>query len=123
MHISDVVAAALRCLEPDAAPQTLDIVGPQCIALAEWLQTMRLAQGKPRTRVLPVSFALAIAASYGFRYALPKAQPEYLRMLKKGYWADASPLASFLGRKPLLVRPDLFFSEVGAPRAPQGRPS
>jgi uncharacterized protein YbjT (DUF2867 family) len=123
VHISDVVAAVLRSLETDAAPQTLDIVGPQCIAFAEWLQTMRLAQGKPRAGVLPVPFPLAMAVSYGLRYALPMAQPENLRMLKKGYWADASPLACFLGRKPVPVRPDLFFSEVGAPSAPQGASS
>jgi len=123
VHVSDVVAAVLRCLDPDATPQTLDIVGPQCMAFAEWLQTMRLAQGKPRTGLLPVPFSLALAASYGLRYVLPMAQPENLQMLKKGYWADPNPLVAFLGRAPLPVRPALFFSDVALPCDPQGAPS
>ncbi len=123
VHVSDVVAAVLRCLDADATPQTLDIVGPQCMAFAEWLQTMRLAQGKRRAGLLPVPFSLALAASYGLRYVLPMAQPENLRMLKKGYWADPNPLVAFLGRAPLPVRPALFFSDVALPCDPQGAPS
>ncbi len=112
VHISDVVATVLACLTSTEARKTLDIVGDQTITFAEWLQTMRHAQSLPRARELRIPFALAMAGAYLGRYVNPILQPENLRMLKKGYWADVQPLAKFLGRKPLRVEPALFFSDL-----------
>ena len=113
VHISDVVATVLTCLRSTEARKTLDIVGEQTITFAEWLQTMRHAQSLPRARELRIPFALAMAGAYLGRYLNPILQPENLRMLKKGYWADVQPLARFLGRMPLRVEPALFFSDLG----------
>lgn len=113
VHISDVVATVLKCLGSTEARKTLDIVGDQTITFAEWLQTMRHAQSLPRARELHIPFALAMAGAYLGRYLNPILQPENLRMLKKGYWADVRPLAGFLGRMPLRVEPALFFSDHG----------
>lgn len=112
VHVSDVVATVLKCLTSTQASKTLDIVGEQTITFAEWLQTMRRAQSLPRARELRIPFALALAGAYLGRYVNPILQPENLRMLKKGYWADVQPLANFLGHMPLRVEPSLFFSNL-----------
>jgi len=111
VHISDVVATVLTCLTSTESRKTLDIVGDETFTFAEWLQTMRHAQSLPRAQELRIPFALAMAGAYLGRYVNPILQPENLRMLKKGYWADVQPLARFLGRMPLRVEPDLFFSD------------
>ena len=96
--------------------QTLDIVGAETVTFAEWLQTMRQAQGRHRTRIIHVPFWLAMALSQVGRHFDPMLQPENLRMLQAGYWSDFQPLAHFLGRLPLPANPSLFFSEVNAAR-------
>lgn len=113
VHISDVVATVLQCLTSTESRKTLDIVGNETFTFAEWLQTMRHAQSLPRARELRIPFPLAMAGAYLGRYVNPILQPENLRMLKKGYWAEVQPLAQFLGRTPLRVEPDLFFSDCG----------
>ncbi|MDZ4255721.1 MAG: NAD-dependent epimerase/dehydratase family protein [Sulfuritalea sp.] len=113
VHISDVVATVLKCLTSTESRKTLDIVGNETFTFAEWLQTMRHAQSLPRARELRIPFPLAMAGAYLGRYVNPILQPENLRMLKKGYWAEVQPLARFLGRMPLRVEPDLFFSDCG----------
>lgn len=119
VHISDVVATVMQCLAASETRRTLDIVGSQTITYAEWLQTMRQAQGLPRARMLHIPFPLAMAlARLGCRFN-PMLQPENLRMLQTGYWADVQPLVQFLGRMPLTIEPRLFFSDV----APTGSPS
>lgn len=112
VHISDVVATVVRCLASPEARKTLDIVGPETVAFAEWLQRMREAQGLPRTRLLHLPFRLATALAHFGRHFNPIVQSENLRMLQKGYWADVQPLAQFLGRLPLPAEPSLFFSDV-----------
>lgn len=112
VHISDVVATVLQSLTSTETRQTLDIVGSETITFAEWLQCMRHAQGLARARVLRIPFPLAMSAAYLGRYFNPMLQPENLRMLQKGYWADVQPLLRFLGRLPLTVKPSLFFSNV-----------
>ncbi|MDP1612209.1 MAG: NAD-dependent epimerase/dehydratase family protein [Sulfuritalea sp.] len=113
VHISDVVATVVKCLTSTESRKTLDIVGNETFTFAEWLQAMRHAQSLPRARELRIPFSLAMAGAYLGRYVNPILQPENLRMLKKGYWADVQPLARFLGRMPLRVEPDLFFSDHG----------
>lgn len=112
VHISDVVATVLQSLTATRTRQTLDIVGKETITFAEWLQWMRRAQDLPRARVLHVPFALAMAGVRLGRYFDPMLQPENLRMLQAGYWADVQPLVEFLGRMPLTVETRLFFSDV-----------
>ena len=64
VHISDVVATVLRSLASPEVRQTIDIVGTETITFAEWLQTIRQAQGLPRSRLFHIPFLLAMALAY-----------------------------------------------------------
>ncbi|MFT3930330.1 MAG: NAD-dependent epimerase/dehydratase family protein [Spongiibacteraceae bacterium] len=112
VHIGDVVATVLRCMDVDKAKLTLDIVGSDSIAFAEWLQLMRDAQGFSRAVLLPIPFSLAIPAAHVARFLNPIFQPENLQMLKVGYRADVQPLQEFLGRAPLKLTKELFFMDA-----------
>ena len=122
VHISDVVATVLHSLTATKTRQTLDIVGCETITFAEWLQWMRYAQGLPRARLLRIPFALALAGARLGRYFEPIVQPENLRMLQQGYWADVRPLQQFLGRMPLAFDPALLFTNY-TPSPSSGSPS
>lgn len=112
VHINDVVATVMQGLTSPETMQTLDIVGIETITFAEWLQTMRRAQGLPRARLIHVPFCMAMAVAQLGRHFNPMLRPENLRMLQTGYLADVRPLAKFLGRPPLTITPNLFFSAV-----------
>lgn len=112
VHISDVVATVMRSLVSPAPRQTLDIVGTETVSFAEWLQKMRDAQGLPRAPVLRIPLPLAMTFAHLGRRFDPLLQPENLRMLERGYWADVQPLARFLGRLPLAAEARLFFADA-----------
>ena len=112
VHISDVVDTVIRCLTSQETRKTLDILGTETVTFTEWLQWMRRAQGLPPAPVLRVPFRLALTFSRVARHFNTMLQPENLRMLQTGYWADVQPLAHFLGRRPLTIEPHLFFSDT-----------
>jgi hypothetical protein len=118
IHISDVVATVLLSITSTKTKQTLDLVGAETISFIEWLQWMRRAQGLPRAKCFHVPFQLALAGAWLGRYLNPILQPDNLRMLEAGYWADVQSLADFLGRMPLSVQPDLFLSDLDFARSP-----
>lgn len=119
VHISDVVETVVKSLTSNGCRQTLDILGKETISFADWLQWMRRAQGLPQAGLLHIPFRWAMAATYLGRHFNPLLQPENLRMLQTGYWADVRPLTQFLGRDPLMIEPQLFFTD----RHPAGSPS
>lgn len=112
VHISDVVATALRALVVPESRQTLDIVGKETISFAEWLNKMREVQGRRPAPLLRVPFGIAMACARLGRYLHPILQPDNLRMLKAGYWADPAPVEKFLGRPLLCSAPPLFFADA-----------
>lgn len=112
VHIIDVVATVMRCLETDETRQTLDIVGTETVTFADWLQCMRRAQGLPLAPVVHVPFRLAMLGARLIRHFVPLLQPDNLRMLQTSYWADVEPLIRLLGRPPLAVESRLFFSDA-----------
>lgn len=118
VHISDVVATVLQSLTTSTTRQTLDVVGNEAITFADWLQSMRQAQGLPRAGMFHIPLPLALALARLGRHFSPLLQPENLRMLQAGYRADVQPLTRFLGRMPLTVETRLFFSDL----VPTGRP-
>lgn len=118
IHIRDVVATVMHSLATSETRQTLDIVGNETITFAEWLQWMRRAQGLTRARLLKIPFPLAMALTHLGRRFNPMLQPENLRMLKTGYWADIQPLIRFLGRRPLAFEPSLFFADAATNGSP-----
>lgn len=112
VHISDVVDTVMHCLIARETGKTLDILGTETVTFTEWLQWMRRAQGLPPAPVLRVPYRLAMAITRVARHFSPMLQPENLRMLQTGYWADVQPLVRFLGRTPRAIEPDLFFSDA-----------
>lgn len=119
VFVGDVVEAVLLCLASAETKLTLDLVGSETITFAEWLQKMRRAQGRPRVPLLHIPYALALLFAFLGRRFNPILQPDNLRMLKKGYWADGQAFRQFLGRTPLVAEPALFFRDI-APLASVG---
>jgi uncharacterized protein YbjT (DUF2867 family) len=105
VHISDVVAVVQACLVSPQPPQTVDVVGPQTFSMAQWLQTLRQAQGLGAAGVLPVPWPLALTAARMLG-RLPPFYPlltqDNLRMLRGGGGAGYSvdPLTALLGCPP-----------------------
>jgi len=112
VHIADVVATVLACLTTPHARQTLDIVGNEAIAYVDWLQRLRLAQGRTRAPVLEVPVWLAMAGATLGQALSPMLRPENIRMLLKGYHSDGSPWRDFLGRKALDFSPALLAADA-----------
>ncbi len=103
VHISDLVATVLQCLQAVAPGKTLDVVGPYPLTFAEWLKVLRQKQGKVPAWVLPIPFELVMAVARASHFLVPMLHPDNLRMLQKGNTADVQPLVEFLGRPPLSV--------------------
>lgn len=103
VHVSDVVATVLQCLQAASARRTLDVVGAYSLTFVEWLQTMRLEAGEKPAPTLPIPFSLIMATAHVGRFLVPMLHPDNLRMLQRGNTADVQPLAAFLGRMPLSV--------------------
>ena len=122
VHISDVVAAVLRSLDPDATPQTLDIVGRSAWRLQSGCKPCALPrvnreQGCCRCHSRwPGGFLrAAVCFAHGATGELAHA-PE-------GCWADPNPFGcSFLGRASSPVRGPVL-SDAASPCDPQGVPS
>lgn len=112
VHISDVVATVMQSLVSTEPRQTLDIVGTETISFADWLQTMRRAQGLGPARLLPIPVPLALALTHLGRHCNPMLRAENLRMLQSGYRADGQPLIRFLGRSPRPIEASLFFRDA-----------
>ncbi|MBB5191727.1 uncharacterized protein YbjT (DUF2867 family) [Silvimonas terrae] len=112
VHISDVVAAVLQSISAPQTRLTLDVAGSQIFSFIHWLDLMRKAQGLAPGRFVSIPFALAMAGTRLGRPISPMLQPDNLRMLQAGYQCDIEAFARFLGRMPLVVEPDLFFSDA-----------
>jgi len=117
VHISDVVATVMHSLTCSQTRKTLDIVGSETITFAEWLQMMRQSQGLSRTGLFHLPFPLAMLLAHLGRHFNPMLQPENLRMLQTGYWADVQPLVQFIGRLPLVAESRLFVSDLAPARS------
>ncbi len=112
VHVADVVATVLACLRTPRTRQTLDIVGNEVIDYVEWLQRLRLAQGRARAPVLEVPVWLAAAGATLGQALSPMLRPENIRMLAKGYHGDGSPWRDFLGRRALDFSPALLGADA-----------
>ena len=93
VHLSDVMAAVLASMNTPLAGQTVDVVGPEVMPLADWLQAMRRPQGLPPGRLLDVPLSLARGAVALGALVTPLARPDNLRMLRTGYTASPEGLA------------------------------
>lgn len=103
VHVSDVVATVLQCLQVASARHILDVVGPSPLTFVEWLQAIRLKSGRKAALTLPIPFPLVMATAHLGKLVVPTLHPDNLRMLQHGNTADVQPLADFLGRLPLSI--------------------
>ncbi len=107
VHISDVIATVMRCLETDVKTrQIINVVGDRPINYRDWLIALRSHAGKSirKPRFIKLPFPLMLKLSLlGKLTHHPFFNPENLRMLQQNNMADSSKLRAFLGRKPLSV--------------------
>ena len=103
VHISDLIATVLRCLEDDVPPkQTINVVGKQAISYKNWMISIRTRQSKPCFLSLPFSLIIKLSR-LGKYLQLPLLNPDSLRMLQQNNIAASRALTAFLGREPLAV--------------------
>jgi len=112
VHIADVVATVLACLATSHCQQTFDIVGNETIAYVEWLQRLRMAQGRARAPVLQLPVWLAMAGAYLGQPLSPMLRPENIRMLVTSYHRDGGPWHDFLNRQALDFKPALLTADA-----------
>ncbi|MBK9347047.1 MAG: NAD-dependent epimerase/dehydratase family protein [Burkholderiales bacterium] len=100
VYVGDVVSTVLACLGHTGAGQTLDLVRPEPIAFADWLQTLRRLQGLPATGFVHLPWALAHWGAALLGPLMLMARTDNLRMLRQGHRADATPWLQFWGQLP-----------------------
>lgn len=107
VYVGDVAATVLACLaqSDNSSGQTLDLVRPQPIAFADWLQTLRRLQGLPEAPLLHIPWALAHVGVAVLGSWWPLAHADNLRMLRRGHRADASAWLRFWGQAPTEPEP------------------
>jgi uncharacterized protein YbjT (DUF2867 family)/uncharacterized membrane protein YphA (DoxX/SURF4 family) len=101
VHLDDVVAAIVAALESDDAPRLVQAVGPDCMPLRDYLDTLRRALGLGPLRVLRVPMPL-VRLSARLLQHVPGSlvEPETIAMLERGNCAAPDGLARLLGRTP-----------------------
>lgn len=101
VHLDDLVEAVLRLLEAPQPPAALDVVGPQCLPLRDYLARLRagLGLGRLRAVALPMPLVRAGARLLG-RLPGSLLDADSLAMLERGNCAPADGLAALLGRAP-----------------------
>jgi uncharacterized protein YbjT (DUF2867 family) len=112
VHISDVVAVVLRGLSHNPAQRVLDVVGPCTLTFADWMQTLRQAQGRAAGRLWHVPYRLALSMAWFGQALDPLLAPDNVRMLRAGYRANGKPVEDFLGRPLLSPNAALLFRDA-----------
>lgn len=99
IHLDDLCTAILRLLELDTPPSRVEAVGPEAVALRDYLATFKRALRLPGGFVrVPVAWMRMLAKLASLLF--PLATPEALAMLEAGNTADARGVAALLGRAP-----------------------
>jgi len=112
VHVGDVVSAVMLSMSTTEPRQTIDVVGPEIMTLADWLQAMRLAQGLRPAHMVNVPLALAQCVMRLGGLFSPLARPDNLRMLRAGYTANPDKLTALLGRSPLNASSERILSTL-----------
>lgn len=114
VHVSDVVATVLQCLRVTGARRTLDVVGPETLTFADWLQRMRLAQGLRPARLLRMPRALVMGLVHVASPFISLMQPVNVRMLEATRPACGRAVEEFLGRRLAPFSPSLLLRDESA---------
>lgn len=100
IHISDVVAVVLRCLDADVeAGWVINLVGAEAISYKQWLIQLRTCRLPPLFLPLPLSILMPLSGLG--QKLLPLFSSDNLKMLEQNSVADSTAITAFLGRKPL----------------------
>ena len=99
VHIMDLVDVVVSCLTSKSTKQTVDVVGPKAMTLAEWLQILRDQDGGGKIKIISIPYMLIRTASYLFQFIQPLFCPDNLRMLQKGNTSNNKQIIKLLGRK------------------------
>jgi uncharacterized protein YbjT (DUF2867 family) len=101
IHRDDLVAALVALVESEAPPSLLAAVGPQPLALRDYLAALRRGLGLRSAHFLPIPRTVMDAvASLGAKLHAPLIDREALAMLARGNCADADGITGVLGRAP-----------------------
>lgn len=102
VHVEDVAMAVRAAIERgEFSRRRIALVGPQPIALREFLAGLREALGLGRARFIEMPRA---AVEAGARLGIGLLDLDTWRMLERGNTADSRPLRELLGREPRAVR-------------------
>lgn len=117
IHQTDVTRCILAAL--DAAwdgPESLVIAGPRAIPYAEFVQTVALAAGLARPRIVGVPAAFLLAATaLTVLPGLPRIRPAELRRLLEDKAFDIGPMQAKLGIDPVELAQGLADTFAGHP--------
>ncbi|MBL0729258.1 NAD(P)H-binding protein [Piscinibacter sp. HJYY11] len=102
IHIDDLVQALVKLIErPEARSRRIALVGPEPLALREFLARLRAALGLPPTAAWPVPMPLVrLVAKAGRWWPGALLDDESLAMLERGNTAPATDTTALLGRPP-----------------------
>ncbi len=99
VHISDLVLAVKKSLIANQS-KTIDIVGPKAMTMADYIQQIRAALGKPPAKIISIPMPLIMLSAHLGHYLVPIIHPDNMRMLQQGNTSDASDLIAFIGQSP-----------------------
>lgn len=100
VHISDLVAAILRCLDEDVpSQQIINVVGCEVISYRDWLMALRTSK-LPVLKIPMPLLILTILSKLGQHFS-PLFNADNLTMLQQHNTSDVTQMTAFLGRKPL----------------------
>jgi uncharacterized protein YbjT (DUF2867 family) len=103
VHVDDVVAGIVALLAPGAPGGRVPFVGPEPLALCDYLRLLRRSLGLGDCVVVPVPRPLVRAAARATRGRVPLLDTDALAMLDRDNVADPAPLARLLGCPPRSV--------------------
>lgn len=123
VHISDLIATVIRCLDSDIkTQQTINVVGDQPINYQNWLIHLRNpSKGKPRFIKIPLAIIMKLSL-LGKLVNHPFFTPDNLRMLQQNNIANSSELTKFLGRRPLSINEGININPTKPVNLSRSRP-
>ena len=99
VHIMDLVDVVRTCLTAQPANKTIDVVGPQAMTFAQWIQRLRYESGKAGAFIIPVPYKGMLFISYLLHFCIPLLHPDNLRMLQQGNSSEDKSMSQLLGRE------------------------
>ena len=101
VHLDDLCALVLACLEHPAPPARVEAVGPEPLQLRDYLLRLRALLGLGRAPVLPVPRPLVqLGARLPGLLPGPPVDAQMLDMLERGACGDPEAMTELTGRAP-----------------------